>query len=118
MARSRRTKTAGKVATDEHSWELYVAEQGVVVGEYPSTEQVVEFAIWLSMHRERACLAQRADSGPRLTGVVLRTIRNMISELFNHAWAGRGSGRLTQRSTRESARHMRTRSCSRWTPCT
>ena len=44
-------KTAGKVATDEHTWDLYVAELGIVVGKYPSAEQVVEFAIWLSMHR-------------------------------------------------------------------
>ena len=35
------------------------------VGEYPSDDQVVDFAIWMTMHRERVCLAQRADSGAR-----------------------------------------------------
>ena len=40
----------------------------------------------MTMHRERACLAQRADSGPRLTGKVKRTIRNMLTELFTHSW--------------------------------
>ena len=54
-------KTAGKVATDEHSWQLYVEELGVCIGDYPSIEQAVEFAVWLSLRRERACLAQRAD---------------------------------------------------------
>ena len=32
-------KTAAKVATDEHTWELYVEEQGIAVGEYPSVEE-------------------------------------------------------------------------------
>ena len=36
-------KTAGKVATDEHTWELFVKEQGLEVGAYPSEEDVVEF---------------------------------------------------------------------------
>ena len=40
----------------------------------------------MTMHRERACLAQRADSGPRLAGKVKRTIRNMLTELFTHSW--------------------------------
>ena len=62
-------KTAAKVATDEHTWELYVDEQGIEIGVYPTEEQVVEFAIWMTHRRERACLAQRADSGPRLTGL-------------------------------------------------
>ena len=43
---------------------------------YPSEEQVVEFAVWMSMRRERACLAQRAEAGARLTGLVKRTVRN------------------------------------------
>ena len=38
------------------------------------------------MHRERACLAQRADSGPQLEGKAKRTIRNMLTELFKHSW--------------------------------
>ena len=54
-------ETAGKVATDEHTWEQYVEEQGLEIGEYPSKEQVVEFAVWLTRRRERACLAQRPD---------------------------------------------------------
>ena len=78
-------KTAGKVATDEHTWEQYVEEQGLEIGEYPSKEQVVEFAVWLTRRRERACLAQRPDSGPKLTGLVKRTIHNMLAELFTHA---------------------------------
>ena len=42
--------------------------------------------VWMTMHRERACLAQRPDSGPRLTGKVKRTIRNMLTELFTNSW--------------------------------
>ena len=40
----------------------------------------------MTMHRERACLAQRADSGPQLEGKAKRTIRNMLTELFKHSW--------------------------------
>ena len=70
-------KTAGKVATDEHSFDLFVAEQSLqfAASEYPSIETMVEFASWLTRRRERACLAQRADSGPRLEGLVQTTIR-------------------------------------------
>lgn len=82
-------KTAGKVATDEHTWELYVEEQGLQIGDYPSEEQTVEFAVWLSLRRERACLAQRAEAGARLSGLVKRTVRNMRTELFTHAWPRR-----------------------------
>ena len=39
-------KTAAKVATDEHTWELFVEEQGVEVDSYPTEEQVEEFAVW------------------------------------------------------------------------
>ena len=79
------------MSTDEHTWELFVAEQAVEVaaGGYPSEEQVVEFAVWLTRRRERVCLAPRADSGPRLIGLVKRTIRNMLTELFDHAWPRR-----------------------------
>ena len=84
-------KTAAKVATDEHTWELYVEEQGLEIGDYPSEEQVVEFAIWLSMRRERVCLAQRPEAGARLSGLVKRTVRNMLTELFSHAWPRRWS---------------------------
>ena len=35
------------------------------------------------------CLAQRVDSGPRLQGLVKKTIRNMLTELFAHAWPRR-----------------------------
>jgi hypothetical protein len=38
-------KTAGKVATDEHTWELFVEEQGIEVESYPSEDTVVEFAV-------------------------------------------------------------------------
>ena len=82
-------KTAAKVATDEHTWELFVDEQCLEIGAYPSEAQVVEFAIWMSMRRERACLAQRPEAGARLTGLVKRTVRNMLTELFVHAWPRR-----------------------------
>ena len=36
------------------------------IDEYPSVEQAVEFAVRMTRHRERACLAQRADAGPKL----------------------------------------------------
>ena len=50
---------------------------------------MLEFAAWLTRRRERVCLAQRVDSGPRLVGLVSRTIRNMLTELFAHAWPRR-----------------------------
>jgi hypothetical protein len=83
-------KTAGKVPTDEHTWELSVEEQGIVIGDYPSKEQVVDVAVWMSMHRERVCLAQRANPRPKAdgegVGKAKRTIRNMLTELFRHVW--------------------------------
>ena len=63
-------KTAGKVATDVHTWNQFVEEQGVEIGEYPTEAQAVTFATWLSMRRERVCLAQREGSTARLTGLV------------------------------------------------
>jgi hypothetical protein len=48
---------------------------------YPSAGTMVEFAAWLTRRRERVCLAQRVDSGPRLVGLVRTTIRNMLTEL-------------------------------------
>ena len=79
-------KTAGKVATDEHTFDQFVDEQAVRLeeGMYPSAETMVEFAAWLTRRRERVCLAQRVDSGPRLVGLVRSTIRNMLTE---RAWA-------------------------------
>ena len=51
----------------EHTWDdLFVEEQGLEVGAYPSEAQAVEFAVWMRMRRERACLAQRAEAGARL----------------------------------------------------
>ena len=82
-------KTAAKVATDEHTWDDFVHEQSLEVGAYPSEEQVIEFAVWMTMRRERACLAQRAEAGARLSGLVKRTVRNMLTELFAHAWPRR-----------------------------
>ena len=79
-------KTAAKVATDEHTWQQYVEEQGVEIESYPSEDQVVEFAVWMTNRRERVCLAQRPEAGTRLKGLVKRTIRNMLTELFAHAW--------------------------------
>ena len=57
---------------------------------YPSRETMVEFAAWLTRRRERVCLAQRVDSGPRLQGLVKKTIRNMLTvhrvySIFAHA---------------------------------
>ena len=88
MLRGIAQKTAGKVATDEHSFDLFVAEQelSLMEGMYPSEDTMVEFASWLTRHRERVCLAQRPDSGPRLEGLVRTTIRNMLTELFAHSW--------------------------------
>ena len=67
-------KTAGKVATDVHTWNQFVEEQRVEIGEYPTEAQAVTFATWLSMRRERVCLAQREGSTARLTGLVKRTV--------------------------------------------
>ena len=84
-------KTAGKVATDEHSLDQFLEEQQLRLDEgmYPSAESMVEFAAWLTRRRERACLAQRVDSGPRLAGLGRNTIRNMLTELFAHVWSRR-----------------------------
>jgi hypothetical protein len=84
-------KTAGKVATDERTFDQFIEEQALQLDEgmYPSAETMVEFAAWLTRRRERACLAQRVDSGPRLVGLVRRTIRNMLTELFAHVWPRR-----------------------------
>jgi hypothetical protein len=81
-------KTAAKVTTDEHTWDDFVEEQGFEVGAYPSEEQVVEFAVWLSMRRERACLAQRAEAGARLTGLVQyrQTDRTHEEVETGHMW--------------------------------
>jgi hypothetical protein len=65
-------KTAAKIATDERTWLLYVEEQRLNLGDYPSKEQVVEFAVWMTRHRERACLAQRVEAEQELTGKVKR----------------------------------------------
>ena len=84
-------KPLPEVATDEHSFDLFISEQEVqlVEGEYPSVETMVEFAAWLTRRRERVCLAQRVGGGPRLQGLVRTTIRNMLTELFAHAWPRR-----------------------------
>jgi hypothetical protein len=84
-------KTAGKVATDEHTFDQFVEEQALRLDEgmYPSAGTMLEFAAWLTRRRERMCLVQRVDSGPRLVGLVSRTIRNMLTELFAHAWPRR-----------------------------
>ena len=80
-------KTAGKVATDERTLDQFLEEreQRLDEGIYPSRETMVEFAAWLTRRRERVCLAQRVDSGPRLEGLVKKTIRRMLTELFAHA---------------------------------
>ena len=76
-------KTAGKVATDEHTFDQFLEEQELRLDEgmYPSAKSMVEFAAWLTRRRERACLAQRVDSGPRLAGLGRNTIRNMLIRL-------------------------------------
>ena len=72
-------------------------------------EKGVEFAVWLSMRRERACLAQRAEAGARLTGLVKRTVRNMLTELFAHAWPRRWPAYAAlekKRGRRTRGRHL------------
>ena len=54
-----------------------------------STQKEKMEEVEMSMRRERACLAQRAEAGARLTGLTKRTIRNMLTELFAHAWPRR-----------------------------
>jgi len=43
-------KTAGKVATDEHTLDQFLEEQQLRLDEgmYPSAKSMVEFAVWLS----------------------------------------------------------------------
>ena len=46
------------------TWDRYVEEHNVrCVERHPGISQVVEFAVWLSYRRERACLAERVESG-------------------------------------------------------
>ena len=85
-------KTAAKVATNAKSFQQYVKEMDVDVGECPTEDQAVEFALWLSKQRQRVCLAQRDPSTPRLKGVVKKTARNMLTELFAHDWPRRYKG--------------------------
>ena len=82
-------KTAKKVESDARAWDEYVRDMSIVVCNYPTVEQVVGFGAWLSRRRQRACLAQRSDEVPVLTGVQRRTARNMISELIKHHPEGR-----------------------------
>ena len=82
-------KTASKVATDLHTWDLFVREQKVQLQQlqpYPSTTMMLKFASFCTRHRERACLAQRDEGAPRLEGKVRTTVRNMMTELIKHAW--------------------------------
>ena len=44
-------KTAGKIATDEHTWQLYLEEQEIELESYPSVDTVVEFAVSASPSR-------------------------------------------------------------------
>ena len=85
-------KTAAKVASDAKSFQLYVKEMDVDVGVCPTVEQTVDYLVWLSTHRQRACLAQRDMSTPRLKGVVRRTAKNMLTELWKHDWPRRYPG--------------------------
>ena len=57
-------KTAGKVATDERTFDEFLEEreQWIDEGMYPSRETMVEFVAWLTRRRERVCLAQRVES--------------------------------------------------------
>jgi hypothetical protein len=58
------------VVTDEHTFDQF-EEQALRLdtGMYPSAGTMLEFAAWLTRRRERVCLAQRVDSGPRLVGL-------------------------------------------------
>ena len=84
-------KTAKKIVTDEKSFDLFVTEMMVDLSEceYPSIETMVMYASWMTRRRQKACLAQRADSGPRREGLGKTTIRNMLTELFSHSWPRR-----------------------------
>ena len=54
-------KTAGKIATDEHTWEIYVTEQGLQIDEYPKVEQTVQtHRIDTICHRERTVRRKRS----------------------------------------------------------
>ena len=44
--------TADKVATDEHTWQLFVEEQGLELDSYSSEETVVEFAVICAVKTE------------------------------------------------------------------
>ena len=50
-------KTAGKVATDEHTWQLFVEDQGLELENYPCTETVVEFAVSVLNGFERCAMS-------------------------------------------------------------
>ena len=67
-------KTAGKVATDERTFDQFVNEQAVRLeeGMYPSAETMVEFAAWLTRRRERVCLGTVLPREPGLYAVALR----------------------------------------------
>ena len=84
-SRGAAAKTSVKIATDERSFDLFVTEMQVELpaDSYPSIETMVMYASWMTRRRQKACLAQRPDSGPRRTGLGKATIRNMVTELFS-----------------------------------
>ena len=51
-AASLRRQQTNKVATDEHTWQLFVEEQGLELDSYPSEETVVEFAVICAVKTE------------------------------------------------------------------
>jgi len=99
-------KTEAKVATDDHTWQLDVEEQGVHVLSYPSEAQVVEFAVWFTRPLERACLEQQQASASFASAAAFwkcaacRMPRNRaVNEFCCKCGAARGSTRKAHGET-------------------
>ena len=82
-------KSLEKVACDERLWDRYLEQHPLKKGErasYPSVDTVVAFGAWTTHERQRACLAQRDDSGPARIGLGRHNSRCVLTQLSDHVW--------------------------------
>eukprot|EP00316_Scyphosphaera_apsteinii_P005056 CAMPEP_0119339682 /NCGR_PEP_ID=MMETSP1333-20130426/98802_1 /TAXON_ID=418940 /ORGANISM="Scyphosphaera apsteinii, Strain RCC1455" /LENGTH=283 /DNA_ID=CAMNT_0007351261 /DNA_START=116 /DNA_END=963 /DNA_ORIENTATION=+ len=83
-------KSLEKIACDERLWDAFLFEHPMPAKDkYPSVEHVVKFAAWTTRTRQRACLAQRDDTGPERQGLARHTTRVVLTQLDDHVWERR-----------------------------
>ena len=80
-------KSLAKIESDERLWDAFLVEHPLPAKDkYPPAEHVVKFAAWTTRTRQRACLAQRDDSGPEREGLARHTTRVVLTQLDDHVW--------------------------------